>query len=242
MIYGYVRISTRQQSLDRQKDNIKSRYPTAYIVEEIYTGTSLHRPKGEALYKQLKAGDTVVFDEVSRMSRDAKEGFALYKELYLKNVNLAFLKEPHLDTSSYKAALNKASLATGVSINTGKASSDNLMMGMVALIRQFLLEKADEDIKLAFERSQQEVDYIHERTREGMAQARLHGRQIGREKGKLYETQKSKTSKEDIQKMAKAFGGQYSDKDCIRILKLSKNTYYKYKKELLDLQITGKLP
>lgn len=81
-IYGYCRISTAKQSIDRQIRNIKAEYPTAHIVQEAYTGTSIFRPEWLKLYRVLKAGDTVVFDSVSRMSRNAEEGFALYPALF----------------------------------------------------------------------------------------------------------------------------------------------------------------
>ena len=77
-IYGYCRISTAKQSIDRQIRNIKAEYPTAHIVQEAYTGTSIFRPEWLKLYRVLKSGDMVVFDSVSRMSRNAEEGFTLY--------------------------------------------------------------------------------------------------------------------------------------------------------------------
>ena len=66
-IYGYCRISTAKQSIDRQIRNIKAEYPTAHIVQEAYTGTSIFRPEWLKLYRILKSGDMVVFDSVSRM-------------------------------------------------------------------------------------------------------------------------------------------------------------------------------
>ena len=99
-IYGYCRISTAKQSIDRQIRNIKAEYPTAHIVQEAYTGTSIFRPEWLKLYRVLKAGDTVVFDSVSRMSRNAEEGFALYDDLYHKGIRLVFLKEHHIDTET----------------------------------------------------------------------------------------------------------------------------------------------
>ena len=102
-IYGYCRISTAKQSIDRQIRNIKAEYPTAHIVQEAYTGTSIFRPEWLKLYRILKAGDTVVFDSVSRMSRNAEEGFALYEDLYHKGIRLVFLKEHHIDTETYLA-------------------------------------------------------------------------------------------------------------------------------------------
>ena len=91
MIYGYCRISTKKQSIDRQIRNIKAEYPTAIIVTESFTGTKLDRPEWNKLRKKLKPNDTVVFDEVSRMSRNATEGFALYQELFNEGINLVFL-------------------------------------------------------------------------------------------------------------------------------------------------------
>ena len=38
-MYGYCRISTKQQSIDRQIRNIKSNYDKAVIIQEVYTGT-----------------------------------------------------------------------------------------------------------------------------------------------------------------------------------------------------------
>ena len=51
------RISTAKQSTDRQVRNIKAEYPTAHIVQEAYTGTSIFRPEWLKLYRVLKAGD-----------------------------------------------------------------------------------------------------------------------------------------------------------------------------------------
>ena len=71
MTYGYARISTKQQSIERQIRNISAAFPDARIYREAYTGTKIERPEFEKLLKRLKSGDTVVFDSVSRMSRDA---------------------------------------------------------------------------------------------------------------------------------------------------------------------------
>ena len=100
MIYGYCRISTKQQNIERQIRNILAEYPKAKLYKEAYTGTKLERPEFEKLLKRLKAGDTVVFDSVSRMSRNAEDGWTLYESLYNKGINLVFLKEHHIDTDT----------------------------------------------------------------------------------------------------------------------------------------------
>ena len=57
------------------------------------------------LLRTAKAGDTIVFDSVSRMSRNAAEGFETYQKLFGTGVSLVFLKERHIDTDTYKKAL-----------------------------------------------------------------------------------------------------------------------------------------
>ena len=81
-VYGYVRISTKKQSIERQIRNIERNFEGAIIVKEVYTGKNISRPKFDKLLAVVKSGDTIIFDSVSRMSRDAVEGFDLYKELY----------------------------------------------------------------------------------------------------------------------------------------------------------------
>ena len=55
-------------------------YPEALIVQEAFTGTKVEgRKEFEKLLKVGKPGDTIVYDSVSRMSRNADEGFRLYQ-------------------------------------------------------------------------------------------------------------------------------------------------------------------
>ena len=93
MIYAYCRVSTPHQRLERQITNITELYPKATIFREFYTGTTQNRPNWERLMGQIKKEDTIVFDSVSRMSRNAQEGFRDYKALYEQNVSLVFLNE-----------------------------------------------------------------------------------------------------------------------------------------------------
>ena len=107
MVYGYCRISTDRQNIERQIRNILKAYPDAVIKQEVYTGTKTDgRKVFEQLLKIVRAGDTIVFDSVSRMSRNAEAGFEVYQKLYDKSVELVFLKEPHINTETYKKALS----------------------------------------------------------------------------------------------------------------------------------------
>lgn len=223
MVYGYARISRPQQSIERQVRNIKKDHPKAVIVSEAYTGTKMERPEWQKLYKKIKSGDTIVFDSVSRMSRTSEEGFEVYKELFDKNVDLIFLKEPHINTDTYKKALQNK-----VSMTGGKV--DYILEGVNA----YLMALAEEQIKIAFDQAEKEVMDLRQRTREGIETARLKGKQIGHKPGTPRVAKKEAPAKELILKHSKSFNGSLSDVECMQLVKLSRNTFYKYKREIKD--------
>ena len=221
MTYGYCRISTSKQNIERQERNIKAAYPDTLIIKEAYTGTSLDRKEWGKLMKAVKAGDTLVFDSVSRMSRNAEEGFEAYQAMFGKGINLVFLKEPHINTSIYQAAMQNQVQLTGSCV-------DLILEG----VNKYLLALAKEQIKIAFNQAEKEVADLHQRTREGIQTARLNGKQIGQKTGAKLITKKSITNKETILKHSKDFGGSLSDIEVMQLTGLSRNTYYKYKREL----------
>ena len=222
--YGYCRISRKQQSIDRQIRNIKEVYPTATIIQEAYTGTKLDRPKFDKLLNTVKQGDTIVFDSVSRMSRNAEEGFKLYKDLYNKGIELVFLKEPLINTQVYKSKLEAVNIPN-VEVETLRP----LMEGL----EQTLILLAEEQFKMAFAQAEKEVMDLRQRAKEGIQTARINGKQIGLEKGTKLTTKKSIIAKEGIRKYSKDFDGTLKDTEVMKLIGISNNTYYKYKKELL---------
>ena len=223
-IYGYCRISTREQSIERQNRNIKKLYPNAILINEIYTGRKIEgRKEWNKLLKIIKSGDTIVFDSVSRMSRNAIEGFELYKKLYNKGIELIFIKEQHINTTTYKKALSNNIKLTGTIV-------DSILTG----VNKYLLSLAEEQIKIAFNQSEKEVEDLRQRTKEGMITAKLNGKQIGLKKGTKLITKKSLLAKKQIQKYSKDFNGSLMDIEVIKLIGISRNSYYKYKKELTE--------
>ena len=220
-IYGYARISTVKQSIDRQIRNIKKEFPEAVIIQEAYTGTKLERKEWGKLFNRIKTGDTIVFDSVSRMSRNAEEGFSVYEDLYNRGVNLVFLKERHIDTDTYRKAIASSVPMTGTAV-------DCILEG----VNKYLLTLAAEQIRLAFLQSEKEVEDLHQRTKEGIETARINGKQIGGRPGVKLTTKKSIAAKEVIRKHSKDFNGTLADPDVMKLCGLSRNTYYKYKKEM----------
>lgn len=221
MIYGYVRISTPKQNIERQIRNIRRRYPTAVIIQEVYSGRTQERPDWIQLLSHLKPGDIVVFDSVSRMARDSEEGFADYQKLFGEGIELKFLQEPHIDTEVYRKTLQVCIPKTGTNVDV-----------ILRAVEEYLLLLAKEQIKIAFDQAQKEVDDLRKRTKEGIETARLNGKVIGRPRGQHSVTAKEMEAKKIIKKHAKNFGGSLTDTECMRLAGISRKTYYKYKHDV----------
>lgn len=230
MLYGYARISTPKQSLDRQINNLK-KYAAELkkdiiIVSEIYTGTKTdERAKYQRLKKELKEGDTLVFDSVSRMSRNADEGIKEYFDLMNSGINLVFIKERYIDTSVYKQEIQRT---TDIQTNDNDLN-ETIFKG----IREYLVRLAKKQIQIAFNQSEKEVQDLRERTKETLRIKKLNdGVILGRRKGTVIETKKAKEMKAKIKKLSKDFDGTLKDVEVMELLKIARNTYYKYKREL----------
>lgn len=226
-IYAYCRISHKSQVITRQIDNISKDYPNAKIYQEVFTGTTTDRKEWNKLKKVLKTGDTVVFDSVSRMSRNAEEGISDYMQLLDKDVNLVFLKEPYINTEVYQEQLkaNDNIKADDIDLN------DTILKG----VREYLKRLATKQIRIAFDQAEKEVQDLRQRTEEGMRVAKSKGNIAGRREGTKVETKKAKEVKEEIKKLSKDFNGTLKDVEVMKYLKVARNTYYKYKKEIINL-------
>lgn len=222
-VYGYARVSTSKQNIDRQIRNIETAYSDVIIFKEKFTGTKLQgRTEFQKLLKVVKCGDTIIFDSVSRMSRNAEEGIQLYEELMEKGIELVFLKEPYINTETYRSNQTDKIEMIGT-------DEDILFKA----INEYMKKIARKQIVIAFEQAEKEVKDLSQRTKEGMITAKANGKQIGQVKGTKLVTKKSLEKKEQIKKYCKDFGGSLSDKDTMKLLGIARNTYYKYKKEMI---------
>ena len=97
-IFGYARVSTEQQNLDRQLDALKT-YGCDVIYNEKMTGTKRDRPELSKLLDRMTEGDTVVIESLSRLGRSTKDLIELTELFQSKGVHLVSLKES-IDTST----------------------------------------------------------------------------------------------------------------------------------------------
>lgn len=231
MIVGYARVSTPKQSLRRQIENLKAAYPDIVVISEVYTGSTDNRPKWKKLMRQCRAGivSKLVFDEVSRFSRNAEEAIVEYKELYELGIELEFLKEPHINSKIYRdASERKINIATeGMDAETAA-----LINTVIGGLNDYLLSVAEKQIYLAFEHAQKERELLAKRTSEGLKQAKLMGSKVGRQQGQKLETRKAKRAKRIIRNHYELLGGELTATQCYTLAQITKSTFYRYLTEM----------
>lgn len=98
MKIGYARVSTQEQNLDRQLDNLKAAGCEKIFCEKM-TGTKASRPELDKVKAALRKGDTLVIDSFSRLSRSTKDLLETVETLTAEGVNIVSLKE-QLDTTT----------------------------------------------------------------------------------------------------------------------------------------------
>ncbi len=136
MKIGYARVSTQEQNLDRQLDNLKAQ-GVERIFQEKMTGTKAHRPEYDKMLETLRQGDTLIVNSFSRLSRSTKDLLEAVERLTANGVNLISLKE-QLDTTT----------ATG-----------KMMLTMLSALSQFerdiIAERTKDGLKAAKARGRQ---------------------------------------------------------------------------------------
>lgn len=104
MIFGYARVSTVEQNLNRQLDILKENGAEEIIQEKI-TGTKSDRPQLNRLLDKIRTGDIVLITDLTRLSRSTKDLFTLVDLIEKKGANIKSLKESWLDTTTPQGKL-----------------------------------------------------------------------------------------------------------------------------------------
>lgn len=170
--YFYMRISTKQseekQSFQRQYKSLETyaktnelKFNERSIYKDDVSGSTFNRSDWQVLENILQKGDTIVFKEVSRFTRQCEEGYKKYMELMGKGINLIFLDNPTISTNYI----------------------ENLMQ--VAKGQQRIAQKALENtiellLMVELDRVEQERIIIAERIKNGIqASEKIQGRKKG---------------------------------------------------------------
>lgn len=103
MIYGYARVSTKQQakdgnSLQAQTDALRTE-GAEQILHEAYTGKTKDRPVFDSLMLQLKGGDTLIVTKLDRIARSVRDGEEIITDLMKRGVTVKILNLGTIDDS-----------------------------------------------------------------------------------------------------------------------------------------------
>ena len=150
MIYGYIRVSTKEQNEDRQRlAMLEAGIPAKHIVLDKQSGKDFNRPGYRRLCKKMKPGDTLFIKSIDRLGRNYDEILEQWRCLTKeRRIAIVVLDMPLLDTRKGKDL-------------TGELISD--------IVLQLLSYVA-----------QTEREYIHQRQAEGIAAAKARGVRFGR--------------------------------------------------------------
>lgn len=144
--FSYARISTKQandkQSFNRQTKSFETYAKENDIVflmnfKDDKTGATFNRPDWIRLEKIIQSGDTVVFKDMSRFTREAEKGYAKYIDLLNKGVNLIFIDNPTMNTDYIK---NLASVADSQNLVAKTA-----MQGIIKLLLFVELDRIEQE-------------------------------------------------------------------------------------------------
>lgn len=158
--YFYLRISTSESS-DRQSFNrqIKSlqayadsnnlNFADRYIYKDDTSGSTFNRAEWIELEGNLKQGDTIIFKEISRFTRQAEEGYNKYMELMNRGINLVFIDNPTVSTDYIKQLTNTA--------NTMDLVTKTAMESMIKLLLIVELDRVQKEREITVKRIKQGI-------------------------------------------------------------------------------------
>lgn len=150
-IYGYVRVSTKEQNEDRQLIALKTfPVPETNIFMDKLSGKDFNRPKYQSLMRKLRAGDILVVKSIDRLGRNYEEILDQWRLITKgKRADIVVLDMPLLDTRQ-----------------TGKDLTGIFVADLVLQILSYV--------------AQTERENIRQRQREGILAAKMKGVRFGR--------------------------------------------------------------
>lgn len=169
MNIGYARVSTQDQNLDRQLDQLNLA-GCERIYQEKITGTKKDRPELDRLLDTIRQGDTIIISELTRLSRSTKDLFQLVDTIEKAGANIKSLKESWLDTTTPQGKL-MFTIFAGISQFERDLISQRTKEGLASARSRGRKGgrpcKSEKDIKLAlkmYENKQYSISEITEAT------------------------------------------------------------------------------
>lgn len=103
-IYGYIRVSTKEQNEDRQMIALSTYHiPQKHLFMDKQSGKNFDRPAYKRLIKKLKPGDLLIVKSIDRLGRNYQEILEQWRVITKqKRADIRVLDMPLLDTSTHR--------------------------------------------------------------------------------------------------------------------------------------------
>jgi len=101
VIFGYARVSTKNQNLNRQIKELDN-FGCDRIYQEKQSGKNFNRPVYKEMRSKMRFGDVLVVHDLSRFGRNKKEIKDEWEALVNEDIDIVVLNMPILDTRKYK--------------------------------------------------------------------------------------------------------------------------------------------
>ncbi|WP_203249297.1 recombinase family protein [Sporosarcina beigongshangi] len=101
MIFGYARVSSKNQNLSRQLQELKE-YGCDRIYQEKQSGKDFERPVYREMRSKMRFGDVLIVHDLSRFGRNKQEIMDEWEALIEEEIDIVVLNMPILDTRKYK--------------------------------------------------------------------------------------------------------------------------------------------
>jgi DNA invertase Pin-like site-specific DNA recombinase len=178
--YFYLRISTKEntdkQSFNRQYKSLKTyaenndlKFTDRYIYKDDTTGSTFDRKEWLELEGNLKPGDTVIFKEISRFTREAENGYIKYMQFMDKGINLIFIDNPTVGTDYIK---NLTRVANSQNLITKTALEGTIKLLLIVELdrvqqeREIIVKRIKQGIQTSDKKSGRKVNSLDKMTNE----------------------------------------------------------------------------
>lgn len=169
-VFGYARVSSESQNLNRQILALeKYGVNIQRIYEEKESGKSQDRPTWKKLKEDvLRKGDTLVIKSIDRLGRN-DEVQREYWELVNNGINIVILDTPYLSSKELRAsAEQQANIFKNFTVKTNNDLIDKFIGSFQDIIKELMTSLILNQLTLEIERSKLERERIKQRQREGI--------------------------------------------------------------------------
>ena len=217
MLYGYCSVSTYYQNIDTQKSLILSKYPDSEIYTEERSSSVFN-----SLLEELKEGDILIVTDIIKLytsdgftEKDVKTVFNSvyrnYESIFSKGADIIVINDPYLDSSFFRKVITKNHVDGR---STAEMTASDILEGFIYKAVESKMDK--------------------ENLRRNRITDESKKKHFGNKKGTKYNTKKSQPCKDFIKKNLRDFGGSMTNQEIIEELRIGRNTFFKYKAELLS--------